>query len=328
MLFLFSCSPSAERKYLNLLEDYSSGEVSDPEPLHEALLKAYSLSSHSSDKIFFSKNIILLSDGDEPEIIYPAPITLNADESIDENISFGGINSDYILLGNNKGFCVFNTDGDPTAIYKAGSKEKIDAMAMRNDSVVFLSKTRLYEFNINSRQTEEFVKGNFSSSSKKYFRSFILSSPKYSAVITGIAGSYYISVYDTRSGEIKLKNVLSSSFDFSINGGALYYLRGGAGNWSVAKYDIASKNRLQIRKISHLDDFFIAAGGFVTIADGKSVIESFTGEKEVLPREWTVKGSCENLLLIDYEDNIYPVDFDILMQRLREISSAKKQASL
>ncbi len=327
-LLIFSCCGSAEKNYQKLFEKYASGEKTDPDELYETLLEAYSISSHSSDKIFFTKNLVLLKGGDEPEVIYPLSITLSADESIEENLSFAGINAGYVLLGNNKGFCVFNDDGDPVAIYKAGTRETIDAMAMRNENVVFLSSGRLYEFNISSRQTRTFISGDFASTSKKFFRAFIQSSDKYSALITGIAGSYFISVYDTYSGELRMKNVDSSAFDFSINGNSLYYLRGGAGNWAVSKYDVISKNRTQIRQFSHLENFVISENGFVAIADGKGRIESFNGEKLSLPGGWSVKGSCGNILLIEYDDEIHLIDFNILVQKLKEISNAAKQASV
>lgn len=327
-LFLFSSCGSAEKNYLDLLEKYSQGRVTDTEELYENLLEAYSISSHDSDKIFFTKNLVLLSGGDEPEVIYPSPITLSADESIEENISFAGINSSYVLLGNNKGFCVFNDDGDPVAIYKSGTKETIDAMAMRNDNVVFLSRNRLYEFNISSRQTRDFAGGDFSSSSKKFFRAFMQSSAGYSGLITGIAGSYYISVYDTRSGGMKLRNIDSSAFDFSISGNNLYYLRGGAGNWNVSRYDIASKNRSQIRQVSRLENFIASESGFVIVSDGKSRIESFTGEKSDLPEGWNVRGSCGSILLIEYDEQIHLIDFNVLMQKLKEVNGASKHASV
>lgn len=327
VLFFSSCG-SAEKDYLELLQKYSAGKTQNTEDLYEALLKAYSISSHSSDKIFFTRNLVLLSGGDEPEVIYPEHITLNADESIEENISFAGMNNEYVLLGNNKGFCVFNNDGDPVAIYKSGANETIDAMAMRNENVVFLSKSRLYEFNISNRQTREFVSGDFSSTSKKFFRAFIHSSARYSALITGIAGSYYISVYDTQNGAMRIKNIDSSAFDFAINGSSLYYLRGGAGNWTVTKYDIASKNRTQIRQVAHLENFVISENGFVIVSDGKSRIESFTGEKSLLPEGWSARGSCGSILLIEYDDRIYLIEFNVLIQKLKEVSSASKHAAV
>lgn len=326
-ILIFASCGSAERNYQDLLEKYAAGKSSVSGDLYEALLDAFSISSYSSDKIMFTKNLVLLSGGDEPEVIYPAPVTLNADESIEENISFAGINSDYVLLGNNRGFCVFNDDGDPVAIYKAGAKETIDAMAMRNENVVFLSKNRLYEFNISSRQTRVFISGDFSSTSKKFFRAFIYSSDRYSALITGIAGSYYISVYDTQNGGLRLKNIDSSAFDFSINGNSLYYLRGGAGSWTVTKYDIALKNRTQIRQVANLENLVISENGFVIVSDGKSRIESFAGEKYILPEGWSVKSSCGSILLIEYDDRIHLIEFNVLMQKLKEINSISKDAS-
>jgi hypothetical protein len=322
-LFITSCG-SAEKEYSRLLEKTARGEKTNTAGLYTALLKAFSITSHKSDKIFFTKNLVLLSRADKPKVIYPLNITLNADYSIEENISHAGLNSRYVLLGNNKGFCVFNDDGDPIAIYKSGAKERIDAIAMQNENVVFLSGNRLHEFNISSRQTRPFITGDFSSPSKKFFRAFILSAEKYSALITGIAGSYYISVYDTLNGSLWMKNIESSTFDFSIKGSDLYYLRGGAGNWSVSRYDLLSKNRTQIRQISSLENFVISESGFVTVSDGRGRIENFSGEKALLPEEWAVKGSCRSILLVEYKSRLYLIEFDTLMQRLREISNAEK----
>jgi len=293
--------------------------------MYEKLLEAFSAHEYDSDEIFFTKNILIRRGGDEPEIIYPSKRTLDADESIEDNITFGSMNSKYILLGNNKGFCLFNDDGNPITIFKAEAKSTLDAMSLSNENVIYLSKGKLYEYSIVQKTSRLFDKDDFYAPYKKYFRAFIYSSGKYGALVAGIAGSYYISVYDIETGVIRIRNIESAAFDVAIKGNNLYYLRGGTGNWSVVKYDIASKNKSQVRQLSRIENIFITGTGFITTAEGKGRIEGYSGEKGSVPGEWTIRGSCDDMLLIEYEGRTYLIEFGILLEKLRMIGSVAKK---
>jgi len=322
-LLFVSCS-TAEGKFYKLLERYSAGETALIDELHSSLLEAFSFDSYDSDSIFFTKNLILKRSGEEPEIIYPEEVTLNADESIDENMSFGNMNNGYVLLGNNKGFCVFNSDGDPVAIFRAEQKSTLDAMALREESVVYLSKGRLYEYSVVSKGTRLFDSAEFNAPYKKFFRSFIYTTSEYGALITGIAGYYYISVYDVKKGSVRLKNVSSSAFDCAISGSNLYYLRGGTGAWSVARYEIQSKTRTDLKRLSKLENILITPHGFIYYSEGRGGIENYSGRKAVIPGEWRIKGNCNNLLLIEHDSRLYLVDFSILLDKLMEVNGTSR----
>lgn len=324
LIAFYSCG-SAEGDFNKLLGKYTAGDTSVSENMHEKLLEAFSAAVFDSDDIFFTKNLLLRSGGDEPEIIYPKRMTLDADDSIDDNLTFAAMNGSFILLGNNKGFCLFNHDGEPVSIFKAEAKSTLDAMSLKNHSVIYLSKGRLYEYSIDQKTSRLFDSGEFFAPYKKYFRAYIYSSVKYGALITGIAGSYYISVYDIENGGIKAKNIEASAFDVAIRGNTLYYVRGGAGNWAVMKYDIVNKNKSQVRQVSKLDGVHVTGTGFICMADGKGKIEGYSGEKGTIPAEWTIRGTCDDMVLVEYEGKIYFMEFAVLLEKLRMISSAAKK---
>ncbi len=322
---IFTSCGSSEGDFNKLVEKLAAGGGTDLETIHEKLLGAFSISEHGSSEIFFTKNLVLLSGGEEPEVIYPQKATLDADESIDDNTSYGCMNSSNILLGNNKGFCVFNIDGDPVAIFKAEAKETIDAVGLRGGSVIYLLKGKLYEFSISNKSSKVYDKGDFFGPYKKLSRGFVYSTEKYGAVITGIAGSYYISVYDMEKPGIVVKNVEASAFDCAVKGNNLYFLKGGAGNWTVMKYDLVNKSRKEIRKVSKLENVFITGSGFIVYSEGKGRIENYSGEKDTIPREWTIKGSCYDLVLVEYNGKTWLIDFNTLLQKLRQVSGAVKK---
>ena len=107
-----------------MLKKYEKGKSGNITLMAEKFLMAFSEFQVGYDDIFFNKSVIISIKGDDIKIVFPENITLNGDKSISENIKFADINNDIVILGNNKGFCVFDKDGDPHTVYKMEKKEK------------------------------------------------------------------------------------------------------------------------------------------------------------------------------------------------------------
>ena len=151
--------------------------------------------------------------------------------------------------------------------------------------------------------------GEYHSPYKKYFRSSIFTTDKFITLATGIAGSYYISVFDAISGASIIKNISASSSELNINENYISCVKGGTGNWSVEKYEIPSKKRNRIKSVGKIDNIFIAKDGFITLSGKKYFIENFSGERGIMPQEWNIIGTCRNFVLIEYGKMVYVIDF-------------------
>ena len=270
-----SCSNSSEAVYERMLSKYESGKEGNITLMAEKFLMAFSDNKISYEELFFNKSVILSIKNKDIKIVYPEKVSINGDKSISDKISFADMNEENIVLGNSKGFCVFDKDGDPHTVYKSEKKERIDAVSLKGKNIIYLSEGKISELSYGDKKVRRMDPGEYHSPYKKYFRSTISVSEKYIALATGIAGSYYISVFDAISGNSLMKNITASSSELNINDNSLSYVKGGTGSWSVEKYELPSKKRTQIRGVGKIDNIFIARDGFITISGKKYMIESF-----------------------------------------------------
>ncbi len=314
-----SCN-SPESVYERMLSKYENGKAGNMTLMAEKFLMAYSENKINYNNLFFNKSMILSISNNDIKIIYPESISIKGDKSIGENISFADMNEENIVLGNNKGFCVFDKDGDPHTVYKSDKKERIDAVSLKEKNTIYLSEGKIFELSHGDKKVKRMDSGEYHSPNKKYFRSSMLTSDKYIVLATGIAGSYFISVFDGISGSSIMKNITASSLELNMSENNLSYVRGGTGSWSVERYELSSKKRTQVRGVGKVENIFIAKDGFITISGKKYLIESFGGEKGIMPQDWNIIGICRNAVLIEYGKIVYIIEFPELLKKIKELN--------
>ncbi len=320
---IISCSITDKGRYSDLLEKYAAGDLADTVAVTEAILNDFSSGSVNSGNIFISKSAVINGAGTSITMIFPEEIKLSADKIISDNILYADAGKNRIVLGNSKGFCVFDTDGDPVTVYRADKNETIDAAAVRGENTVFLSGGNIQELSASEKKVSKIDPGVYNPPYKKLFRSTMMSTEKYFALATGIAGSYYISIFNTATGSSIAKNIAASSFDFNMKDDYLLYVRGGTGIWSVVKYDIPGKKRNELKTLGKISDIFIAEEGFAYISENRTYIQNLGGEKWEAPAELNIKGICRNSVLADYKGKTYLIDFNVLYERIQEFNQAK-----
>ena len=314
------CSKSPKSIYEKTLKKYDTEKGDNPVQITEMFLAAFSEAAVDYEHIFFNKSVVL-SLKDNIEIVYPKKVILKGDESIKENISFADMNKDCIVLGNNKGFCIFSEDGNPYSIYKSEKKERIDAIALNGKDVVYLLNGKMFKMSHGDKKTAGIDSGEYHSPYKKYFKSSTLSNDQFIVLNIGIAGSYYINVFDAGTGNSLMKNISASSLEFNINDKDLLYVRGNTGKWSVEKYEIPIKKRSSIKDIGWINNIFIARDGFIIVQDKNCIIEGFDKSRAYLPNIWNVIGICRNIVLIEYDNVVYLINFPVLLDRIIELNN-------
>jgi len=211
IVFVTSCSNSPESVYKRMLNKFEKGKSGNISLMTEKFLMAFSDFQVSYDDIFFNKSLILSINTNSIKIIFPETIIIDGDKSLAENIMFADINKNSVILGNNKGFCIFDKDGDPHTVYKTDKKEIIDALSLKDKNVVYLSQGKVFEMSPSDKKVKRMDSGEYHPPYKKYFRSSIISSDKLIALSTGIAGSYYISAFSADTGISLIKNISATS---------------------------------------------------------------------------------------------------------------------
>lgn len=319
-VFSVSCINSPESVYKRMLNKYAEGKGGNITLMAEKFLMAFSEIKVPYDGLFFNKSVILSVKGNDIEIVYPDNISIRGDKSIAENISFADMNGKNIVLGNNKGFCVFDKDGDPHTVYKSDKMERIDAVALKDKNIIYLSDGKMFEMIYGEKKVNRMDSGEYHSPYKKYYRASIFVTDKFITLATGIAGMYYINIFDSISGSSLMKNISASSAELNMNNDNLSYVRGGTGSWSVAIYEVPSKKRSQLSQVGKIDNIFIARDGFITVSGKKYLIEGFNGEKGIMPQDWNILGICRNVVLIEYGKVVYILDFPLLLQKIKELN--------
>ncbi|PKL16789.1 MAG: hypothetical protein CVV49_14410 [Spirochaetae bacterium HGW-Spirochaetae-5] len=320
LFYSFSCSNSPEAVYERMLDKYDDGKGGNISLLSEKFLMAFSGFQTDYDSLFFNKSVIMSVKGENIEILYPENVTVKGDQSISENITFADMNENSIVLGNNKGFCVFDKDGDPHTVYKTEKNDRIDAVALKDKNVIYHSEGKIFEFSSDSKKVRRMDSGVYHSPYKKFFRSSIFVTDRFITLATGIAGSYYISIFDGVSGSALITNVAASSMELNMGDNDLLYVRGGTGIWAVAKFEISTKKRSQFKGVGKIDNIFIAKDGFITLNGKKYSIEGFNGEQGLIPQNWNIIGVCRNKVLIEYGRIVYVIDFPVLLKRVIEMN--------
>jgi hypothetical protein len=198
--------------------------------------------------------------------------------------------------------------------------DRIDADALKDKNVIYHSEGKIFEFSSDSKKARRMDSGVYHSPYKKFFRSSIFVTDRFITLATGIAGSYYISIFDGVSGSALITNVAASSSELNMGDNDLLYVRGGTGVWAVAKFEISTKKRSQFKGVGKIDNIFIAKDGFITLNGKKYSIEGFNGEQGLIPQDWNIIGVCRNQILIEYGRIVYVIDFPVLLKRVIEMN--------
>lgn len=258
MLFfvlICSCSKSPQEKYEDLSLKIKKEGSSDYTGLTTLFLEAFSSARLNGNDHFINENIAIEAAGEDINVVYPAVYSFSSDEIKIDGISYGDTNSAYLLLGNKKGFNVFNKAGKLIAV-QLFEKSTVDSAILYYDEVYFLKDNVLNKFDIKAERVSRVNGTKFLPPYKKFFHNRIIISNNKLGVITGVAGSYYLSVVDLESGNIMIKDILVSSASFMIKENKVYCIKGNSGDWNVAVYHVRTKNKKNTLKIKSIENIY------------------------------------------------------------------------
>jgi len=317
---LTGCGKSDVEKYHKALEDYL-GKGLDPASVEEAFFKAFGDEKPGSETLFFNKRVILNSVNDSIEIVFPEKVKLKIDDSIKGNVEYADSGAELVVLGNRSGFYAFDLKGEYLASYKAGEKEKIDAVAVSGGSVFFLMNHILYAYNPQDGRAEKLVDGTFPPPYRIYYKADMIVQGNYLAIITGIAGSYYISVINTEIPSIKMKNMAASSFEFAFTENEVIFIKGTSGKWSLSRHEYKVKSNEKLTPLGKLSAIYLTQDGYILEQDGEIKIYDYNNNRISVPFQCSVSGRSRNSLITRFNNNNYIIDFSVFSREIAEFNN-------
>jgi len=322
VFLLFSCGKNPVERYEEALVKYMDGSL-DRVLLENAFFKAFGTEKPGNETLFFNKRVIINSADDSIEFVFPEEIKLKIEDSIKGSIEYADTGENIFVLGNRKSFYIFNKTGEHLAAYKVEEKEKIDAVAASSsgNSVFFLKDHSVYSYSPETGKAEKLVEGTFPPPYRSYYKADIIVQGKYLALISGIAGSYYISVINTESASVKMKNIAASSFEFAFTEDEVICIKGTSGKWSLNRYEYKLKNREKLTPIGRIAAIYLTQHGYIVEKDEELTIYDYDNNSIDVPFDCSVSGRSGNSIIVRFNDSNYIVDFTDFKKEISEFNS-------
>lgn len=324
LLIIPSCGKSPFEKYQQGIETFLKGNL-DRVSLEELFFKAFGIEKAGAETLFFNKRVILNSSNESIEIVFPDEVKLKIDDSIKGNIEYADTGDEIIVLGNKGSFYIFNKKGEYEACYKVNGKEKIDAIAASGKSVFFLMNHEIYSYNPETGKADKIVEGTFPPPYRIYYKADMIVQGNYLAVITGIAGSYYISIINTDTATVKMKNIAASSFEFAFTEDEVICIKGSSGKWSLNRYEYKLKNREKLTPVGKLSAIFLTQYGYIVEEGDDLTIYDFDNNSVDVPFDCFISGRSRNSLIFRFKNNNYIIDF---IDFKREVSEFNRKITV
>lgn len=319
LLIISSCGKSPVEKYQKAIAAYQEGTL-DRVSLERSFFKAFGIEKPGAETLFFNKRVILNNSDEAIEIVFPEKVKLKIENSIKGNIEYADTDREIIVLGNKDSFYVFNKEGKLIASHKVNEKEKIDAIAASGESVFFLMQHEVYSYKWETGKAVKLVEGTFPPPYKIYFKADMIAQGNYLALITGIAGSYYISIINTDIASVKMKNIAASSFEFAFTEDEVICIKGSSGKWSLNRYEYKLKNREKLTPIGKLSGIFFTQHGYIVQEGDDLTIYDFDNNSVDVPFNCSISGRSRNSLIFRFENNNYIIGFDDFKREVSEFN--------
>jgi hypothetical protein len=318
--FLFlSCGKNPVEKYEEAIEKYKEGSL-DRVALEDSFFKAFGKEKPGNETLFFNKRVILNRSDDSIEFVFPEEIKLKIDERIEGSIEYADAGENIFVLGNRKSFYIFTRTGELLASYKVKEDEKIDAIAASasGNSLFFLMDHTVYVYIPETDKAEKLVEGTFPPPYRIYYKADMIVQGNYLALISGIAGSYYISVINTETSSVKMKNIAASSFEFAFTEDEVICIKGTSGKWSLNRYEYKLKNSEKLTPIGKLAAIYLTQDGYILEKDDELILYDYYSNSIIVPFNCSVSGRSGNNIIIRFNDSNYIVDFSSFKKEVFE----------
>ncbi len=324
--FLFvSCGKNPVEKYEEAIEKYKEGSL-DRVLLEDAFFKAFGIEKPGSETLFFNKRVIINRADESIEFVFPEEIQLKIEDSIKGSIEYADAGGNIFVLGNKQSFYIFNKTGELIATYNEKGNKKIDAIAASasGNSVFFLKDHVVYSYSPETDKAEKLVEGTFPPPYSIFYKADMIVQGNYLAIISGIAGSYYISVINTETATVKMKNIAASSFEFAFTEDEVICIKGTSGKWSLNRYEYKLKNREKLTPVGRLASIYLTQNGYILEKDDELIIYDYDNNSLLIPFNCSVSGRSGNSIIVKFNESNYIVDFSDFK---KEVSEFKRKIS-
>ncbi len=216
------------------------------------------------------------------------------------------------------GLVVYLSIHDKESIINNPSQEPIKAVA-HGTHTYFLCGKELFLYNTKDEQIKKISSIEFSPPEAfKYYKAYIDVADDKLIVIAGIAGTYNLWVI-TKSGDLLIPSVRVASWKHALYDGALFVIKGSAGNWDFKSINVKTRQEKIIKNFSNLIDIHMTDHGAVINTGKQMYIYMYNDTMYAFPFVYSIKGETRDSMVVD-NGSLVVISSEKFFSKIHEIA--------
>ncbi|MDY6969632.1 MAG: hypothetical protein SVR08_13385 [Spirochaetota bacterium] len=326
LCMLFSISLMCiEKKEMGLdagIKQYNNGnKTSAITTIEKGILDIISVWRWENGDITSNNNLLYHRNSDLLKLVYPIEKEIEIDK--DYNIIRYDPNTKRTLLCNGTKIKIYNQEGLLIKDISSQSYEKkesnIKALGLIKGRLYVYRNRKIYLYDLSLNDNKPFLRDRFSppySHSYYYDVKFYLYKNKL-AFVVGSGGSYNLSVIDVDNNKIMINNQKISSSKISFNDVDIYCITGSTGRWVLTRISVLTKKITKLLKLNNLTDLEFSSQGILFEKIDELWIYKYNYRNlERIPFRFELVGSCNENILIKYNNKYYLIDLINLFDQI------------
>ncbi len=196
----------------------------------------------------------------------------------------------------------------------------IRALAWVDRIIYYYSGSKIWFTDPEGKNRGEIMKGGtFPAPYGRFYDVLMTSSGSDLAIVAGMAGSYNFSVIDVKNRRVRVKKWAIASRRIFFSGNEIHVLKGGSGNWSLAKVILPDDSFVTLKSFRGLSDIILFQDGFLyRDKDSLRMVSGSTGIRVPFDMQ-LAGGDSENLFARVKDDEIRIIPFKRLIRALETL---------
>lgn len=314
------CTQNPGKKIEKGIELYISGETAKAITLIEdGLVNSALINKIKVNQLSFGENVLFYRQKKNLRIIWPLELNIEISEKYNLISYFPEANK----LGLSNGYDIKLYDSAGNLIKTCGptpDDKRIKAFTLINELIYYYKDKKVFIYDPAGDTEKQLsnVKTQLLFDNESYDAKFYKTDNSLVAV-AGIAGRYYLSIYDLKNNSVILANYEIASLKLLFRNDDIYYVSGSAGNYTIIKKSIAAKKQKNLMEFKNLKDIEFFASEILFEDKEGLWFAGYESSRQKIPFRYELAGQCGGNPVIKYANNYYVTDVIRFADSLNQI---------
>jgi hypothetical protein len=317
------CMQNADDKLNKGVELYSNGETTKAKTyIEDGLINSALIKKLDANHYSYAENVIFYRQKKTLKIVWP--LELNIEISEDYNIISYDPDSKKLGLCNEFDIKIYASNGSLIKTCRpTPDEQRIKIFTIYNEKIFYYKEKNIYFYDLASDAIKSITNDKFTNSfGKEIYNVKFYKSENLLAIVSGIAGRFYLNVLDLKNNSIVLQNINLASSKLFFKENEIYFVSGDAGKYFLVKQTILPKKTKNLFELSNLTDIeFFSSGLLYEDKDGFRVIDYEKAFNQKIPFHYGLAGQCSGRPVLKYSNKYYIIDMAVFLDKIANIKN-------